>query len=223
MLLRSEDDEGDDGLIRKMNVKVCECVNYCLFDSEHHLNVTRCTVSIRNTLFCHFPVTMVTDFEMCFSMYVLVPTRTVCQWSNIFFFIPATTWFKETTGCFSVQFVNIFTAKINWGWTDFYLPSQPLRVEAMRWILSLSLSLSPYLSLSINSTSRNTDIQTSIYCSFGNQTQHLILHKISAEISKIISHCIPPWNSMHNEIPIFYWFTQQTFTLSQSDCVCTFL
>lgn len=69
MLLRSEDDGGDDGLIRKTNVKVrerSECVNYWVFDFEHHLNVTRSTVSIRNTLFCHFPVTMVTDCEMCF-------------------------------------------------------------------------------------------------------------------------------------------------------------
>lgn len=66
-----------------------ERLNYWLFDSKHHLNVTRSTVSIRNTLFCHFPVTMVTHCEMCFSMYVLVPTRTVCQWSIFFlFFLP---------------------------------------------------------------------------------------------------------------------------------------
>lgn len=103
--------------------------------------------TIRNTLFCHFPVTMVTDCEMCVSMYVLVPTRTVCQWS-IFYFICATTWFKETT----TQIFNlwIFSQQdklgVDWLLSPFTaIESRSYEADAHSFFLSPSLLICHFL------------------------------------------------------------------------------
>lgn len=181
------------------------------------------TVSIRNTLFCHFPVTMVTDCEMCFSMYVLVLTRNVCQWSTFFLIFASATLFKGTMSCLSGQFVNIFTVRYIGGGL-FYIPSQPSRVEAMRWMLSLSLSppplLSPPISLFVTFYKQYSKKQR-LWCITVLKTEHSSWtgQRISAEIPiMIILHSIPQWNSMRNKSPIFYWCTPHIYAESEWLC-----